>query len=213
MSAVSRLASGHRRVKGNDIPQKMLRRPEASIFTSALCVGEGKYNYENVAITDQMIDGRPCPGPRKRPYVSGPPLGARAEAPEWGTRGAPPDRKYAGGPGGHWDRAPHAEPRGLGGRLGGEALRREGGPGVSTQRRSTGRLRGDPPDGGRTGNPGEHWGAKSHGLEEATPPPAQEEGPCADGTASGRPAELSVERTHGTPLKGGGTLLARGGTA
>ncbi|KAJ1130166.1 hypothetical protein NDU88_008522 [Pleurodeles waltl] len=116
-----------------------------------------------------------------------PPLGARAEAPEWGTRGAPPDRKYAGGPGGHWDRAPHAEPRGLRGRrrLGGEALRREGGPGVPTQRRSTRRLCGNPPDGGRTGNPGEHWGAKSHRLEEATPPRPKKRGPAPAGLPPG----------------------------
>ncbi|KAJ1089085.1 hypothetical protein NDU88_002238 [Pleurodeles waltl] len=71
---------------------------------------------------------RPCPGLRKRPYVSG----AAPGCPRGGAGvGDPPDRKYAGGPGGHWDRAPHAEPRGLRGRrrLGGEALRREGGPG------------------------------------------------------------------------------------
>ncbi|KAJ1136951.1 hypothetical protein NDU88_003364 [Pleurodeles waltl] len=83
------------------------------------------------------------------------------------------------------------QPRGLRGRrrLGGEALHREGGPGVPTQRRSTRRLRGNPPDGGRTGNPGEHWGcalgAKSHGLEEATPPRPKKRGPAPTGLPPG----------------------------
>ncbi|KAJ1161672.1 hypothetical protein NDU88_002155 [Pleurodeles waltl] len=141
----------------------------------------------DAASTLPVIPGSRGAGGEKGPTLAGPPLGARAEASEWGTRGAPPDRKYAGGPGGHWDRAPQAEPRGLRGRrrLGGEALRREGGPGVPTQRRSTGRLCGNPPDGGRTGNPGEHWGAKSHGLEEATPPRPKKRGPAPAGMPPG----------------------------
>ncbi|KAJ1099418.1 hypothetical protein NDU88_004519 [Pleurodeles waltl] len=158
---------------------------------------------------------RPCPGLRKRPYVSGAAPGCPRGGAGVGDPRGPAGPEVRRGSG----RALGPRPARGAPRTEGTTTARGRGPAARGRPRGAhtetidGEALRSPAGRGTHREPWRALGREVPRIGGGNAAPAQEEGPCAGGTASGRPAELSVERTHGTPLKGGGTLLARGGTA